>query len=165
MGAIANPNTVGNADQLGAIFDTVQQIAGSQGASPNTSTAMMSAVGGVVRSALQQKRSTEGAGVVEGLISQFAGTTPNAAAVTALFGSNYQPVAEAIAQKTGMDATQIMALLPMAVPLVLNLLRTGSSTSGGAGSGNSVVDAFLDADQDGDVDLGDLMAQAGRFMG
>ncbi len=167
LGAIANPNAVGNADQLGAIFDTVQQLAGSQGGDASANSAVMSAVGSVVRSALQEKQATGGADMVQGLIGQFAGTSPNPAAVSALFGQGQQEqVAQMVAQRTGMDVSQIMAILPMAVPLVLNLLHTGSSASGQPGAaGNPVLNAFLDGDGDGDVDLGDLMKQASRFLG
>ena len=63
-----------------------------------------------------------------------------------------------------MTSQAVMALLPVLVPLVLNLLKTGSSKAGAVATGNPVMNAFLDSDGDGDVDLGDLMSHASRFM-
>ncbi|NJN29830.1 MAG: DUF937 domain-containing protein [Synechococcales cyanobacterium RM1_1_8] len=165
-GAIANPSTQGSNSQVSNILSVVQQVAGSQGASPAASPALMSTVGSFVRSSLQQKRQTQGNAAVEGLINQFAGTNPSMAAVQALFSQGQQSqVAEAVSQKTGLNSQAIIAMLPVLVPLVLNLLKTGSSKAEAqVAAGNPVLNAFLDSDRDGDVDLGDIMAQAGKFM-
>ncbi len=166
-GAIANPNTQGSTNQVASILGAVQQIAGNQqGLNAAVTPALMSTVGSFVRSSLQQKRANEGPSAVESLIHQFAGTHPNLAAVQAVFNAGQQEqVASAVAQKTGMTSQAVMALLPMLVPLVLNLLKTGSSKAESAAAANPVLNAFLDSDGDGDVDLGDLMAQAGKFIG
>jgi hypothetical protein len=168
-GAIANPSTQGSNSQVGNILSAVQQIAGSQGASTAATPALMSTVGGFVRSSLQEKRQTQGNAAVEGLINQFAGTNPNVAAVQALFNQSQQSqVAEAVANKTGLNSQAIIAMLPVLVPLVLNLLKTGANKADAPAAqtaqGNPVLNAFLDGDRDGDVDLGDIMAQAGKFM-
>ncbi len=168
-GAIANPATQGSNSQVASILGAVQQMAGQQqGMSAAATPALMSTVGNFVRSSLQDKRQTQGDNAVENLIGQFAGTSPNADAVQALFNPGQQEeVAGAVASKTGMNSQAVMALLPMLVPLVLNLLKTGSSkagTAGAAATGNPVLSAFLDNDGDGDVDLGDLMSKASRFL-
>lgn len=168
-GAIANPNTQGSTSQVSSILGAVQQLAGGQGASPAATPALMSTVGSFVRSSLKDKRQTQGNAAVEGLINQFAGTNPNVAAVQALFNQSQQSqVAEAVATKTGLNSQTILAMLPVLVPLVLNLLKTGASNGNApaapAAQGNPVLNAFLDSDGDGDVDLGDIMAQAGKFM-
>ncbi len=165
-GAIANPSTQGSNGQVASILGAVQQIAGQQqGMSATATPALMSTVGSFVRSSLQEKRQTQGASAVESLIDQFAGTSPNAGAVQALFNQGQQEqVAGAVSQKTGMASQAVIALLPVLVPLVLNLLKTGSTKAGAAASGNPVMNAFLDSDGDGDVDLGDLLSHAGRFM-
>ncbi|NJM56510.1 MAG: DUF937 domain-containing protein [Synechococcales cyanobacterium RU_4_20] len=165
-GAIANPNTQGSNSQVASILGAVQQMAGQQqGMSAAATPALMSTVGSFVRSSLQEKRQTQGDNVVENLINQFAGTSPNTNAVQALFNQGQQQeVAGAVANKTGMTSQAVLAVLPLLVPLVLNLLKTGSSKAGAAATGNPVLSAFLDKDGDGDVDLGDLMSQASRFM-
>jgi hypothetical protein len=56
----------------------------------------------------------------------------------------------------------IEQLLPVLVPIVLNFLKTGASSQSG---GNSVLNSFLDADNDGDVDIADAMQMATRYLG
>jgi Bacterial protein of unknown function (DUF937) len=166
LGAIANPNQQGSPDQLGGIINTVQQLATSRGVDPATTQTALSVAGGYVRSALQQQRAQ--GGNVEGLVNQYAGTTPNAGAVQALFSpSQQQQVAQAISQATGLNAETVQSILPVIIPIALNFLKSGATAQtpqpGGAG-GNPVLGAFLDADGDGDVDLGDTMSMAGRFL-
>jgi hypothetical protein len=160
-GAIANPNQQGNSDQLGFIMGAVQSIAGSHTGDPANSTNIMSAVGSVVQNALQNHQANMGTDGVETLVNQVAnGDASNP--VQALFGGQEQQVVDTISQQTGIDASQISGMLPSILPMVLQLLQSGKSSSGG---GNSVLNTFLDSNQDGSVDLGDLMSQAGRFLG
>jgi hypothetical protein len=180
LGAIDSPNQQASPDQIGGILGTVQQLASSQGMDANTTQMAMSVLGGYVRSALQQQRQTQGVASAEAIVNQYGGTSPNPAAVQALFGGNQQnQVVQAITQRTGIPPQTIQMLLPVLVPLVLNLLKTGASTSstpanaptstaptaaGSSDVNNSVLSAFLDADGDGDVDVGDAMRLAGQFM-
>jgi hypothetical protein len=46
----------------------------------------------------------------------------------------------------------------------LKFLQTGNNTSNPQGS-NPVLNSFLDADGDGDVDIADAMKMAGRYFG
>lgn len=167
MGAIANPNQQGNPDQMGTILNTVQQVAGSRGLDPNATNTVLSVVGNYVRSSLQQQ-SSSGSGTAEAIVNQYAGTGHNPAAADALFSpSQQQQVAQAAAQSSGIDAHTIQSLLPVLVPIVLNLLKSGASAQGNAANApgsNSVLNAFLDSDRDGDVDVGDMLSMAGRFM-
>lgn len=169
LSAVNNPNQQASPDQLSTILNTVQQVSGRQGLDPSTTQTAMSIVGSYVRSALQQQRNTQGPAQAEAIVNQFGGTSPSGSALSALFSpQQQQQVAQAVAQRTGISAEQVMALLPILVPIVLNLLKQGSNTSGGApaatGNGNPVLNTFLDADGDGDVDVGDAMSLAGRFM-
>jgi hypothetical protein len=50
------------------------------------------------------------------------------------------------------------------VPLVLNLLKTGSNQQQSASTSNSVLNSFLDADGDGDVDIADAMRLGGQYF-
>lgn len=173
LGAIDSPNQQASPDQLSNILGTVQQLSNNQGIDSGTAQTAMSVVGGYVRSALQQQRQTQGADRAEAIVNQYAGTSPNNAAVQALFGgSQLNQVTQAVSQRTGIPPQTIQMLLPILVPLVLNLLKTGASksntttasTTSTAGTNNSVLNAFLDADGDGDVDIGDAMRLAGRYM-
>lgn len=164
MGAVANPSQQGSPDQLSGILNTVQQLSGNSGVDSSASQAAMGIVGNYVRSALQQKQAQEGQGQVEAIVNQFGGTGPNYGALQALFPpEQQQQIAATVAQRTGIPAETIQAMLPTLVPLVLNLLRTGSSNQGAAGQ-NNVLNAFLDSNQDGSLDIGDAMGMVGRFL-
>ncbi|MGI2902626.1 DUF937 domain-containing protein [Tolypothrix sp. VBCCA 56010] len=166
IGAVANPNQQGNIGQIGSIINTVQQLSNSTGADSNTMQSVFSIVGGQVRSALQHKRETDGNEAAEAVVNQFGGTSPNPSAVASLFSPGMQQqVAEMVAQRTGLDANMIQQLLPMLVPVVLNVLKSGANARNPQGGGNPVLNSFLDADNDGDVDIADAMQMATRYMG
>jgi len=166
LGALNNPSQQASNDQLGSILNTLQQVAGNQGANPGATQTAMSVVGSYVRSALKQQANQGGSGQVDALLRQFAGTGPNPAAVQALFNpTQQQQMTQAIAQKTGLNASQIQSMLVVLVPLALNLLNSGAQQNqGSAVQGNSVLSAFIDADGDGDVDMGDALSMAGRYL-
>ena len=85
IGAVANPNQQGNIGQIGSIMNTVQQLSNSSGADSDTMQSVFSIVGGQVRSALQQKRDTDGNEAAEAVVNQFGGTSANPSAVASLF--------------------------------------------------------------------------------
>jgi hypothetical protein len=160
LGAIADPNAAGDNNQLSGILDAVQQLSGNGGGNADAMGSVMSIVGNYARSALQEQRS---AGVdVQGLVNQFGGTGANNDAIFAIFNnSQLQSLLSEVESRTGLDRGTIESMLPTVLPIVLNFLKTGSGGSGG----NSVLNGFLDADGDGDVDLGDAMKMAGQYLG
>lgn len=171
LNAVNNPQQQASPDQLSTILNTVQQLSNRQGLDASTTQTALSVVGGYVRSALQQQRATGGAAQAEAIVNQYGSTNANSNALEALFTPNQQQqVAQAVSQRTGINTQQVLALLPILVPIVLNLLKQGSNATGNAPVGsntagaNPVLNTFLDADGDGDVDVGDAMSLAGRFM-
>jgi len=158
----------GGGGDLGNILNTVQQLSGgNSGVDPSAMQGIMSVVGGQVRSALQEKRATEGPEAVAQLVSQFAGGSPNPGAVASLFSPGMvQQVSQLASQRTGVDAGMIQGLLPSVIPMVLGLLNSGGNAPNAqAAGGNPMLNAFLDADGDGDVDISDMMKMASRYMG
>ncbi|MDX2097062.1 MAG: DUF937 domain-containing protein [Leptolyngbyaceae cyanobacterium bins.59] len=165
LGAISNPNQQATPDQFGMILNTLQQVGGQYGVDPAMSQTLLSLVGQHVRSSLQQKQANGGREEVASIINQFNGVNPNSQAVQAVFSPNQeQQVAQDVAQKTGISAQSVQMLLPVLIPLVLNFLQSGASPQGSQGNNNPVLNQFLDSDRDGDVDIGDAMAMAGRFL-
>jgi hypothetical protein len=166
MGALDNPNQQASTSQLGSILNTVQQLSGQRGADGNQTQLLMSVVGGYVQSSLREKRSEGGAQQVASLIQQFSGTQANPSALSALFTeSQQQQMAQDAAQKTGLDMGTVQSMLPVVVPVVLNFLKSGEpQRADGDAPGNPVLSAFLDTDNDGDVDMGDALSMAGRFL-
>ncbi len=153
-------SAAGNASQLGDLAQIGNMLANS-GADSSTMQTALSVVGNQVRSTLQEKQANEGTGAVEALVNQFAGTSPNPQAVTSLFSGAIQDrIIDTIAQRTGLDLSQIQPMLPMLVPVVLNFLKAGGSQLGS----NPILSSFLDTDGDGDVDMADLMKLASQYM-
>lgn len=164
LGAIDNPNQQASSNQISSILSAVQQLSGDRHIPPSTTQTVLSIVGRHVRSALQQKRG--GGNEAEALVEQFSGTRANPAAVQSLF--NRQQEEETVqdtARQTGLDMNTIRAMLPILIPIVLNLLQSGASTqrTQNRRGSNSVLDAFLGG-QDGQVDIGDAVAIAGQFL-
>lgn len=164
--AIDNPNQQASFNGLSNILGTIQQTGSIYGADPGQSQMLLSMVGGYVRSALQEKRNNEGEDIVKNLVNQFSGTSANPQAVFALFNqTQLAEIVPEIATKSGINASTIQAMLPMMIPAVLSLLKTGANTENPQDAGNPVLNEFLDADGDGDVDITDAMNLAKRFLG
>lgn len=165
LSAVNDPGRQANPDQLSSILGAVQGLSNNAGTDPNTTQTMMSVVGNYVRSALQQTRDTQGPDQAHALVNQFSGTGPNPQAVNAILGPvMQQQIVQDLMQRTGLNPQTIEMMLPVLVPLALNFLQSGNSTQQSQG-GNSVLNAFLDGDRDGDVDLGDAMRVASQFLG
>ena len=165
LGAIDNPDQQANPGQLGEIISTVQQLSNNTNTDPSTIQSVLSVVGNYARSALQQKRANEGEQQTQDFVNQFGGTGPSNQAVQLLFSTpQIQQMVQEVERRTGLSSGMIQSMLPMLVPLVLKFLQTGNSTSQSQGS-NPVLNNFLDADGDGDVDIADALQMAGRYMG
>lgn len=173
LSAIDDPQKEANASQIGSILDTVQQLSGSNNASPDALQSAMSIVGSHTKSALKQQQNQGGAAQVNQLINQFGGTKANPQVLSTLFNSSQlQEMIQQISSRTGLNAKAIQSMLPILVPLVLGLLKTGNSkgnaqgnVQGNAQGNNSVASSFLDSDGDGDVDMGDAMKMAASYLG
>lgn len=165
LSAIDNPTQQASPNQLGNILGTVQQLGSQYGVDSGTTQTVLSMVGSHVRSALQDRRATGGNQQAASIVNQFSGTMPNPQAVQALFTPALQArVVQEIAQRTGLDAWKIQAMLPILIPVVLNFLKGGANTQNTQQASNPLLNSFLDADGDGDVDIADAMILASRHM-
>ncbi len=165
LSAIDNPNQQASPDGLGNILGAVKQLSSNQGVDAGTTQLAMSVLSGYVRSALQDVRSQSGEAQAQQVVNQFSGTNPNPQAVQSLFGNNQLiQIVQDIAQRTGLNNATVQAMIPVLVPLVLNLLQTGGNAQNPAQGSNPVLNTFLDADGDGDVDITDAMSMASRFL-
>lgn len=164
LSAVNNPNLQANMGQLESIVSTVQNLSTTTGTDPGTIQSVVGIVGNYVRGALQQKRDTEGNESAQALVNEYAGTDFDSQAVNSLFSPDMQQqLAGVAAQRTGLDASTIQQLLPVVVPVVLKFLQSGTNVQNQAG--NPVLNNFLDADGDGDVDIADAIQLASRYVG
>lgn len=163
INAIDSPTQQGNPNEVGDIFNTVQQLSNNTNADPSAIQSVLSVVGDYTRSALQQKQDNEGQDQTQQFVNQFGGTNANNQVVNMLFSApQIQQLVQEASQRTGLDAGMIQSMLPMLVPLVLKFLQQGNSNQGG---GNPLLNTFLDANHDGNVDVSDMMQMAFRQFG
>lgn len=162
VSAIDNPALKANSGQLGDILNTVQQLNGQQGMKDGSTQAVMSLLGNHVRSALK----SQPPGQAQTFVNQYSGTSANNDAVSALFSpGQQQQIAQEISQRTNVSSSAIQKLLPVLIPIVLNLLHSGTPQTNPQQGSNPVLNQFLDSDGDGDVDVADALRLAGNFMG
>jgi hypothetical protein len=178
LSAIEDPQQQASPDQLGGILGAVDQLSGNHGIDPAMMQTVMSMVGGAVQSSLQEQQGTMGSDHVMGLLNQFGGISHSPSALGAVLNPGMQQqLASGVSQKTGLDAGLVLGLLPVLVPIVLNLINGGSSQQGGMGNmggampqqqvstgGNPLLNAFLDSDRSGTVDLGDALNMASQYL-
>lgn len=164
LSAINNPNQQANVSQLESITQSIQQAASTQGIDASKTQSLMSALGGLIRPALKQQQTVMGGSQLETLLARLGGSGASTIAMTSLFPPQIQQqMIQTIAQKTGLSPNMLQSLIPVLVPAVLGLLNMGS-TKPGIDGGNPLLSAFLDGDQDGDTDLGDVFKFASRFL-
>ncbi|MGC1310485.1 MAG: hypothetical protein WA885_24910 [Phormidesmis sp.] len=164
MKAVADPSRKANASQLTNILGAAKQVGQQNNADSDTMQQAMSVIGGFVRSSLKDKRQAEGDSAAQALIEEGSG---NGAAVIPKLFNNAQlsEMISAVAAKTSLNTNQVQGILPMVLPLVMQFLSAGNKKQGvPATDSNPILTAFLDGDGDGDVDMGDMMGMAGKFM-
>lgn len=171
LNAINDPNRQTNPSQVGQLVDTVNQLSQQTNASPDTMNQAVSILGSFVRSSLQDTRKQQGDAAARELVQ--AGSQSGAGILPRLFNAHQQgQLVQTLSQRTGLNSSQIQMLLPILIPVVMRLLASGEANSANAGMGksgsgslnNSILSTFLDANRDGDVDLGDMLNQARRFI-
>ncbi|MBO3457665.1 DUF937 domain-containing protein [Aetokthonos hydrillicola Thurmond2011] len=166
LSAVNNPNLQGSTGQLGSILNTVQQISNTTGADPSTIQSVLGIVGNYVRSSLQEKQATEGDEAAQAVVNEFGGTSPNSQAVESLLSPFIQEeIGQVVQERTGLDAGIIQQFLPMLVPVVLHLLKSGANAENPEGEGNPVLNSFLQGEGGGDFNIGSVVQIASRFLG
>jgi hypothetical protein len=165
LSAIGNAEQLGSSDQLGSILDVVGQLSNTAQTDPAALQSAMSIVGNFTRTALQEQRNNGGEEQVNQIVNQFGGTNSSSEVVNMLFSNpQIQQIANEVESRTGINAQTVEQMLPTLVPLVLNFLKSGAA-SGSSITSNPLVQQFLDADNDGDVDLSDAMNMAQKYLG
>ena len=170
LSVINDPNRQASIEQLSQVQASVQKLAKSQDLETDQMQSMMTALGGSLRTILQQQQSQLSTGnSLTSILDQLTDTdtdTDTTAALESLIPPQLQQqMAQVVAQKTGMNADTIQSLLPQLLPVVMELLNMGASKPGSSdGDTNPLVAAFLDSDRDGDADLGNVMKLVDRFL-
>ena len=162
--AINNPEQEASVSQLETITNTVQQLAGNNGVQTSQMQTIVSTIGHFIRPVMQQQQRIGGSNHLANLISQVSAGGMGASAIQSLIPSQLQTqIVQIASQKTGLDTNIIQTMLPSLLPTVMGFFKMGTSTSGQNGV-NPLLSSFLDADRDGDCDLGDVLKFSNRFL-
>lgn len=166
LGAVNNPNQQASVDQLGNLVGMVQQVSGNNGMDAATTQSVMSMVGSAVQSGLQDHSQANGMDATQNLVNQLSSGNTNAGAIASLIPPDLQrQVSSAIALQTGLDAGMVQSMLPSLIPVVLGMIQSGAPQGGTQSAGdNPLLNMFLDANHDGNLDVGDAMGLAMKFM-
>ena len=164
MKAVADPSRQASAGGLTSILGAAKQVGQQNNADSDTMQQAMSVIGGFVRSSLKDKRQSDGSAAAQALLEE--GAANGASVLPKLFNhSQMTEMISAVTQKTSLNTNQVQGILPMVLPLVMQFLSTGNKKGGAAATdSNPILTAFLDGDGDGDVDMGDMLGMAGKFM-
>ena len=161
LSAINDPNQQASIGQLEQVTKSVQQLAGSQGVNSNQMQSMMTVLGSALQPILKQKQSQLGAGQLASML----GRINDPSVLTSIISPQIQQqLVQAVAQKTGMQASIAQTMLPQLLPVVMNLLNMGAPTPGSVGGTNSLLSTFLEGNRASNTDLGNVMKFAGRFL-
>ena len=161
LSAINDPNQQATVSQLQQITQSVQTLASRQGVNPSQMQSMMTVLGSVLQPVLKQKQAQLGAGQLASMLGRINDVSGLASVISL---QQQQQLAEAVANKTGMQASVARAMLPQLLPLVINLFNMGAPTPGSVGGTNSLLSTFLDSNRTSNTDLGNVMRFANRFL-
>jgi hypothetical protein len=176
LSAIDDPAKQASTDGLSTLLGTLQQLGSGQG-DPKAIQGLVGIAGKYVRTSLQDQQAS---GNAQAIVNQYGGTEPSEAAVAALLSvPQVEQLIQEAETRTGLDAGTVRSLLPTVIPMVLALLKMGGSkgdapepaaaapaaTAPSVPTGdNALLNSFLDTDGDGDLDVGDALKLASRFL-
>lgn len=166
LSAINDPNKQGSVEQLTQVTGSLQQLAKSQGLSNDQMGSMVSALGGALQPALKQQSNRLGGNQLSSMLGQFTGGKGNATALQSMIPPQMQQqISQVIAQKTGMNAGMVQAMMPQLLNSTMGMFNMGATKPGVAATGgNPLLNSFLDTNRDGSADMGDALKFATRFL-
>ncbi len=161
LSAINDPKKLASVETLSGICDGIQKLSLSHGLNPAATQSVVSSVGDQLRAGLQKQASGSSPLDLAGLISKVSGG--NVGALQSLIPDSAQQVLlKGLTDKMGLSSTGALGLVGSLTPLLLKFLNLGGSSQG-IGN-NPLLTTFLDSNHDGNVDMGDALKFAGRFL-
>ena len=161
LSAINDPQQQASISQLEHITNSVQHLAVGQGVNPHQMQSMMTVLGGALQTVLQQKQSELGAGQLASALGRISEPSMLQSIISPEI---QQQLVQAVAQKTGMQASVAQVMLPKLLPVVMELFNMGAPTSDNVESTNPLLSTFLNSGRASNSDLGNVMKFAGRFL-
>jgi uncharacterized protein YidB (DUF937 family) len=183
---LASLNDPSRATQMSDL-ENLSSAFGSGGSSTNQ---IASLLGGFLKPMLREQQAVAGPEGVDSLLRELKQSAHSPDELRQVLGSERmdQMVGRA-EQKTGLDSSAIMRLLPIVLPAIIGLLQSGRSAPASPAAGpagatagvrppdrtetpapqtgaqtNPILSQFLDSDGDGDVDMQDVVRLTSVFL-
>ena len=165
LSSINHPYMQGDVTQLNDVMTAARRLGRRNGLNPAQTEQIMSALSVPLRDTLRKQQFS-----MEDMFARFSGEYfdpkdrehSTDRAIHALFPHDMlETMVTQVAQKTGLRSSQMQALVPMLLPVVMRLLNMGQSRPGAQGP-NELLDHFLGDDG---TDLGDVFRMSHRFLG
>ena len=162
LSAINDPKQDASIQQLGAITNSVQQLAQNNGMEPDAMQSVMTNLGPMIGPLLKQQMGGNGNGNGGNMVGNLMNlaTGGGGGGMGALASMITPQMMQTLGQQSGVDGGKLQSLLPGLLPIVMQVMNMGNSSGGG---GNPVLSAFLEGGSGG-ADLGTMMKFANRFM-
>jgi uncharacterized protein YidB (DUF937 family) len=169
---LASLNDPSRATQMSDL-EGLSSAFGGGGSSTNQ---IASLIGGFLKPMLREQQAVAGPEGVDSLLQQIKQNAGSPDRLRQVLGADRmdQMVGRA-EQKTGLDSSVILRLLPVVLPAIIALLQSGRpaaaptapvGTAGATtpGQTNPILSQFLDSDGDGDVDMEDVVRMTSVFL-
>lgn len=160
----------------------LEGLSSAFGSGPSSTNQIASLIGGFLKPMLREQQAVAGQEGVDSLLHEIKQNADSPDRLRQVLGADRmdQMVGRA-EQKTGLDSSVILRLLPVVLPAIIGLLQSGRSAAApaspaapatpagstgaaSAGSTNPILSQFLDSDGDGDVDMEDVVRLTSVFL-
>lgn len=146
---------------------------------PGAAEGLAGSIGSTLKPALREAAQSGGIEGIDALLGSLKQNASSPQALESTLGRDrMEQMLSRAQQKSGLPANAILGMLPALIPAVVGLLQSGarqgaappaqaglSASDPGAGlARNPLLQNFLDADGDGDVDMQDLVRLGSQFL-
>lgn len=161
---------------LGALTGGTQS--GSSPLPQGAAEGLAGSIGSALKPALREASQSGGMQGIDALLGSLEQNANSPQKLEHTLGrERMEQMVGAAQQKSGLSPDVIMSMLPVVLPAVVALLKSGArsgapSAQSGAAAGdplgalasNPLLKSFMDSDGDGDVDMTDLIAMGSKFL-
>lgn len=159
LSAINSPDQQGSVGQLDTVVASLHQLAQGQGLEVEQMADLLNGLGEALQPVLQDQASVLGVSQLDRLLGTLSGPGGVGLLQVAIPRPIQRDIIQRVAQKTGINADQIQAMLPQLIPTMMTLLGMGATKPGIDGQ-NGLLEAFLKAKPGQGTDLGAVLTAA-----
>ena len=162
ISAIQSPEHAGSSQDLQNLTNLASMIPGLQGTQQQVQP-ILNVLGPHLQDVLNEQKQAEGAGAAQQTVTNLSQPGVRVQDLQNLFGADrFNGIISQISQATGLNSQLILSALPMVIPVVMQLLATGTHQTN-AQAPNPVLNHFLGG-QNGGALLNEVFQLASQYM-